>query len=148
MNFGHNLKYPLLYAAAGALLACMICGLLPMLWGFTSYNNMPSNSDLARAYLNAVIEQDAEKAVALALPGCEASVRRDALEDIERYGGARVTVTAILEGRGTGSDEHYRIVEIEFSYQLESAELAQPDEIRIGITYDRRSKRRGIYCGG
>lgn len=151
VNSQTEAKSPFLYIVAGVLLGAVICVLSFILFTriFTGESlRSPSSDQLARDYLDAIIQQDVEKAVALAYPGCEASVRRDALADIALYGGAEVMEVRILVGSGTGSDDNYQIVQIEFLYRREGMDNWQDGEIRISTTYGRESNIRGIYCGG
>ena len=107
----------------------------------------PSTKALARHYLDAVMQHDVERAVELALAGCQQCVRQEAQKDVDRFGGAEIRRLTIKVQSGTGSDQEIEFALITFEYRKDGQSTWQPGEMRITTGNDPPGPRH-LYCGG
>lgn len=81
----------------------------------------PSTRAIARNYLDAVIDEDLERAMRWTSADCQSEARARALEDLARYGGARVRDVVIERRYNTGSDPGIETAAVRFEYRKPGA---------------------------
>jgi hypothetical protein len=95
----------------------------------------PSTEVLARDYLEAVIDKDAEAAAATSLTsdaGCQTITLEDAHKDIDEFGGTDVQdVTVIVVPNIYGSDDGIEVAEMIFRYRKSGEANWQDGKMRL-----------------
>jgi hypothetical protein len=109
----------------------------------------PTTQALTQKYLDAVLQQDAEVAVALAETGCQRQVRQKAQKDIAHFGGAQIRNIAIQITHGTGSEETVEFGWATFDYRQSDQTEWQSGKIEVVTLVPRGwGSTRVLSCGG
>src|SRR5215204_6112069 len=79
----------------------------------------PSTKTIANRYLQAIISEDFESALALGRSRkyCQDNLREGILRDIEKFGGSEVRDVGIDVHGNTGSDDEMQFADIRFAYR-------------------------------
>jgi hypothetical protein len=106
---------------------------------YFSFISFPSTEAIARSYLNAVVNQDAETALewTQASSGCQGLAEESVLEDIAQYGGCDIRdVTIDVQSNLTGSDDEMQFAHVRFEYRRSDDIEWQRGEMRIFTDHD------------
>ena len=106
---------------------------------YFSFISFPSTEAIARSYLNAVVNQDAETALkwTQASSGCQGLAEESALEDIAQYGGCAIRgVTVDIQPNLMGSDDEMQYAHVRFEYRRSDDAEWQRGEMRIFTDHD------------
>ena len=109
-----------------AIFACIVCT------GLTC-GLIPPTELLARLYLNAAVNKNADIAVFLAGsdPTCSDHVREDIQKDIQKFGGTEIRNLEVGVAYNTGSDEGLQFALLEFEYRQSDQHEWQHREMRV-----------------
>jgi hypothetical protein len=105
----------------------------------------PSTRAIARNYLDAVIDEDLDRAMRWTSADCQGEARARALEDLARYGGAEVRDVVIERRYNTGSDPGIEIADVRFEYRKPGASDWQAGKMWIVTDHDFPGWRS--HCG-
>jgi hypothetical protein len=119
-----------LAGTAAVFVAVLCCGFVGCSLGLISY---PSTGKLAKRYLNAVKNGDAQAAADLAgsKNGCRQQMYLDARMDIAQFGGAEIRNVNIEVQHGTGSDNQIQFAKVEFEYRRPDRSEWDRGEMRL-----------------
>ncbi len=115
-----------LAGVAAAIFSCILCA------GMT-FGLIPPTDILARLYLNAAVDKNADIVVFLVGTDttCTNYVREDIQKDIQKYGGAEIRNLMIEVAYNTGSDEGLQFALLEFEYRQSDQHEWQHGEMRV-----------------
>jgi hypothetical protein len=105
----------------------------------------PSTRALARNYLDAVIDEDLERAMRWTSVDCQGEARARALEDIARYGGVEIRNLVIETRPNSGSDEGIEIADVRFEHRRRGTSIWRVGRMWIVTDHDFPGWRS--HCG-
>jgi hypothetical protein len=108
----------------------------------------PSTKTIANRYLQAIISEDFESALALGRSRayCQDELRDSISMDIEEFGGSEVRDVEIEVHGNTGSDDEMQFAEIQFAYRLPNQEEWHAAEINLATDHEVPGLRY-LLCG-
>ncbi|MCP4359259.1 MAG: hypothetical protein GY796_14700 [Chloroflexi bacterium] len=108
------------------------------LFVYFSFVSYPSSKTIANRYLNAIINEDFGAAIDLAQYNayCQIALHRDAILDIEKYGGAEIQNVVIEMQHNTGSDDQLQFARVTFEYRHPDNPQLQQGEMLLVTDHD------------